>query len=123
MPERGERRGVHRERRAGGRLRRRRQTVRSTARRASTTSCRVAITALTPEDSDTYSYGVVFQPRWAPGLAITVDYFDIKIKDTISTFGANNTWTACYGQNDAAACSRIERNPGTGQLWVGIGQC
>ena len=46
---------------------------------------------LTPEDSDTYSYGIVFQPRFAPGLAITVDYFDIKIKDTISTFGANNT--------------------------------
>ena len=73
---------------------------------------------LTPEESDTYSYGVVFTPRFAPGLAITVDYFDIKIDDTISTFGANNTWTACYGNNDAAACSRIHRTPGTGQLWT-----
>jgi len=76
---------------------------------------------LTPEESDTYSYGVVLTPRFAPGLAITVDYFDIQIDDTISTFGAQNTLTACYSGGDAAACSRIVRNPGTGQLWIGTG--
>jgi outer membrane receptor protein involved in Fe transport len=75
---------------------------------------------LVPEESDTYSYGVVFTPRFAPGLAITVDYFDISIDDTISTFGAPNTWTACYTANDPAACARINRNP-NGQLWVGTG--
>ncbi len=75
---------------------------------------------LTPEESDTYSYGVVFTPRFAPGLAVTVDYFDIDIQDTITTFGPPNTWTACYGANDAAACARINRNP-NGQLWVGNG--
>jgi len=75
---------------------------------------------LIPETSDTYSYGVVFQPRWVPGLAITVDYFDIQIEDTISTFGSPNTWTACYANNDPAACGRINRNP-NGQLWVGNG--
>ncbi len=75
---------------------------------------------LTPEESDTYSYGVVFTPRFAPGLAVTVDYFDIDIQDTITTFGPPNTWTACYAANDAAACARINRNP-NGQLWVGSG--
>jgi outer membrane receptor protein involved in Fe transport len=75
---------------------------------------------LVPETSDTYSYGVVFQPRWVPGLAITVDYFDIGIEDTITTFGAPNTWTACYGNNDPAACARIQRNA-NGQLWIGNG--
>ncbi|HEU4517567.1 MAG TPA: TonB-dependent receptor [Steroidobacteraceae bacterium] len=73
---------------------------------------------LIPETSDTYSYGVVFQPRFAPGLAVTIDYFDIKIEDTIATFGANNTWTACYTNNDPAACARIHRTPATGQLWT-----
>jgi iron complex outermembrane receptor protein len=73
---------------------------------------------LAPEESDTYSYGIVFTPRFAPGLAITVDYFDIEIDDTIATFGANNTWTACYSNNDPAACARIHRTPGTGQLWT-----
>ncbi len=75
---------------------------------------------LTPETSDTYSYGVVFQPRWVPGLAVTVDYFDISIDDTITTFQGPNTWTACYANNDPAACARINRNP-NGQLWVGNG--
>ena len=75
---------------------------------------------LTPETSDTYSYGIVLQPRWVPGLSITVDYFDIKIDDTITTFGSPNTWTACYANNDPAACDRINRNP-NGQLWIGQG--
>jgi outer membrane receptor protein involved in Fe transport len=77
--------------------------------------------ALTPEESDTYSYGVVFQPRWVPGLAITVDYFDIQIDNTISTFGPNNTLTACYAVGDQAACDRINRDPATGALWLGNG--
>ncbi|MEX2050807.1 MAG: TonB-dependent receptor [Steroidobacteraceae bacterium] len=77
--------------------------------------------ALEPETSDTQSFGVVLQPRWVPGLAVTVDYFDIKIEDTISVFGSTNTWIACYSQNDPAACDRINRNPGTGQLWIGTG--
>ena len=79
-------------------------------------------TELTPEDSETFSYGIVFQPRWTPGLAVTVDYFDIQIDDTIDTFGAQNTLDACYGLSDAAACSRIFRNP-NGLLWIGEGQC
>ncbi len=76
---------------------------------------------LQPEESDTKSFGIVLQPRWVPGLAVTIDYFDIQIDDTISTFGPNNTWTACYGQNDQAACARINRDPATGSLWIGAG--
>ena len=76
------------------------------------------VPSLTPEKSDTQSYGIVFTPRFAPGLGITVDYFDIRIDNTISTFGAPNTWTACYANNDQAACSRIHRDA-VGTLWVG----
>jgi outer membrane receptor protein involved in Fe transport len=76
--------------------------------------------ALAPEESDTVSYGIVLTPRFAPGLAVTIDYFDIDIEDTISTFGAENTLDACYHNNDADACSRILRNQ-NGQLWVGTG--
>jgi iron complex outermembrane recepter protein len=76
--------------------------------------------SLKPETSDTYSYGIVFTPRFAPGLSVSVDYFDIKVDDLISAFGAKNTLDACYGSNDAAACGRIHRN-GNGQLWLGNG--
>jgi outer membrane receptor protein involved in Fe transport len=77
--------------------------------------------ALEPETSDTYSYGLVFTPRFAPGLSVSVDYFDISVEDLISTFGAQNSLDACYQFNDAAACSRIQRNPANGTLWVGSG--
>jgi outer membrane receptor protein involved in Fe transport len=76
--------------------------------------------ALNPETSDTYTYGVIIQPRFLPKLAMSIDYFDIDIQDTISTFGADNTLNACYFQSDAAACSRIIRDA-NGSLWRGDG--
>ena len=78
-------------------------------------------TTLEPETSDTFSYGLVFTPRFAPGLSLSIDYFDIEVEDLISVFGADNTLTACYQFNDADACGRINRNPANGTLWVGDG--
>jgi iron complex outermembrane receptor protein len=75
---------------------------------------------LQPETSDTISYGVVLTPRFAPGLSVSVDYFDIEVKHLISTFGAANSLDACYEFNDAAACGRIHRNS-NGSLWLGDG--
>jgi iron complex outermembrane receptor protein len=77
--------------------------------------------SLDPETSDTFSYGVVFTPRFAPGLSVSVDYFDIEVEDLISTFGAQNTLDACYQFRDQAACDRIVRNPANGALWIGDG--
>ncbi len=77
------------------------------------------VTTLTPEESDTYSYGIVFTPRFAPGLAVTIDYFDIQIDDTISTFGSENSINACLA-GDADSCARTQRNA-NGSLWVGSG--
>jgi outer membrane receptor protein involved in Fe transport len=76
---------------------------------------------LQPEESDTVSYGIVFTPRFAPGLSVSVDYFDIEIEELISTFGAENTLNACYINNDPEACARIDRNPANGALWIGDG--
>ena len=77
---------------------------------------------LTPEESDTMSYGVVFQPRFAPGLAVTVDYFDIDIEDTISTFGANNTLDCVLRHRRSSSVRSHRPQSGHGQLWVGDGQ-
>jgi iron complex outermembrane recepter protein len=76
---------------------------------------------LQPETSDTYSYGIVFTPRFAPGLSVSIDYFDIDVTDLISTFGAANTLNACYFGNDQEACAKINRNPANGALWIGDG--
>jgi len=71
---------------------------------------------LVPEESETVTFGVILQPRFLPKLAMSIDYFDIEITDTISTFGSDNTLNACYFQGDAASCSRINRDQ-NGNLW------
>ncbi|WP_292036886.1 MULTISPECIES: TonB-dependent receptor plug domain-containing protein [unclassified Brevundimonas] len=77
-------------------------------------------TALTPEESDTLTLGVVFTPEFLPGFNLTLDYFDIQIDNLISSIGAQNSLDACYTAGLAAACSNIQRNS-NGQLWIGTG--
>jgi outer membrane receptor protein involved in Fe transport len=76
---------------------------------------------LQPEKSDTVSFGIILTPRFAPGLSVTVDYFDIKIDSAISTVGPDNTLKACYIANDPTFCAHIHRNPSNGALWIGTG--
>ena len=67
------------------------------------------------ETADTFTAGVVIEPRFAPGLAITLDWYDIEIKDAISAIGVQQLVNACY---DAATfpnqfCEQFsrDRNP------------
>lgn len=52
---------------------------------------------LEEETSDTWSVGAVVRPDALPGLQLTVDYYNIKIKDAIAVFGGGlqPTITAC----------------------------
>ena len=65
---------------------------------------------LVPEESETVTFGIILQPRFLPKLTMSVDYFNIEITDTISTFGSDNTLDACYFQGDADSCARINRD-------------
>jgi iron complex outermembrane receptor protein len=82
---------------------------------------------LRPETSDSYTFGVVIQPRnFIPGLSITVDYYNIKIKDAISQPLPGDAIAACFGDSNATgvgstsatnpACLSIRRDPVTGSL-------
>ena len=53
---------------------------------------------LQEETSDSYTAGVVIRPTAVPGLSMTVDYFNIKVKDYISTLGGGlaNSLNLCY---------------------------
>jgi outer membrane receptor protein involved in Fe transport len=76
--------------------------------------------ALAPETADSYTAGVVLQPRWVPGLALTVDYFDIKVKKVIGTIGYNTIMTQCITTGDPFFCDRIHRATGNGNLWLPV---
>jgi outer membrane receptor protein involved in Fe transport len=73
---------------------------------------------LAPETADTYTVGLVVQPRWVPGLAVTVDYFDIKVRNLISTLGFQTIIAQCLASGDPFFCSKIHRNAGNGSLWL-----
>lgn len=53
---------------------------------------------LSEETSDSYTLGVVLQPRFIPGLSITADYFNFEVEDAIATFGGglNSALNLCY---------------------------
>jgi outer membrane receptor protein involved in Fe transport len=73
---------------------------------------------LSPEKADTYTVGVVIQPRFVPGFAFTVDYFDIKVEGLISTLGFQTIMSQCLASGDPFFCSKIHRMPGNGSLWL-----
>lgn len=62
---------------------------------------------LTPEVADSIGFGVVFTPRFAPGLAFSVDYFDIDIQDAVGTINAQNTVNLCYEQGKQDLCNNL----------------
>jgi len=51
---------------------------------------------LREEKSDSFTYGFVLQPRFLPGFSLTADYYDIKVKNVISSISAQQTLDTCY---------------------------
>ncbi|MEK6638374.1 MAG: TonB-dependent receptor [Pseudomonadota bacterium] len=73
------------------------------------------------EKTTTYTVGAVWQPNFVPKLSVSVDYFNIKIVDAISTPTAGDIINGCFANLTAAsaasaACTSIRRNPLTGGL-------
>lgn len=76
---------------------------------------------LTPEESDTFTAGLVFTPSFIPGFTASVDYFDISLENAVSALDPTTTLESCYRDNLASACALIRRNPNNGSLWIGNG--
>ena len=73
--------------------------------------------ALKPEVADTYTLGFVVTP--VKDLQVSLDYYDIKIADTITSIGAQTILDFCGLTGDATLCSLVKRNPASGDLWRG----
>ena len=72
---------------------------------------------LDPETGDTLTAGIVLTPRGAPGLSATVDYYDIQMEDTISSYGVEDIIAACMRTGDPTVCGLIHRDA-AGTLWL-----
>ncbi len=76
--------------------------------------------ALRPEVAKTYGAGIVLTPHWVPGLALSVDYFSIRLDGAISSLTAQTLIDQCYSQSITAACTFISTTGGRGVTTPGL---
>ncbi len=74
--------------------------------------------ALTPEISNSFTAGAVITPSFLRGFQATVDYFNIRLKNQISTYGSDSILNQCVTTGDPFYCKFIKRNSG-GNLFRG----
>ena len=74
------------------------------------------------ERAQTYTLGGVIQPTFLRGFALTVDYFNIIVKNAITQPAQADILNGCYSSSlnptfaNNAFCGLIQRNPLTGSL-------
>jgi iron complex outermembrane receptor protein len=72
------------------------------------------------ETAKTWTVGVAFQPEAVAGLSVTIDYFNIKVTDAVSSPTVGDAIAACFdaasGTNPFCGTAFISRNPNTGGL-------
>jgi len=67
---------------------------------------------LSPETGDTLTAGIVWTPHWGDhSLTATVDYWQIKLDDAISSLGAQFILDDCYINQNQSSCALIHRAP------------
>ena len=70
---------------------------------------------LKPETADTTTYGVAIKPRFLPGLSLTVDKYDIKIKDAIAAQSVTQILQLCAARG-GVFCELVTRDSATGAI-------
>jgi len=64
---------------------------------------------LKPETSITRTLGLVYSPHYVEGLDFTVDYYNIYVKNIVSSVVAQNIVDYCYINNDQNFCNNFQR--------------
>jgi outer membrane receptor protein involved in Fe transport len=73
-------------------------------------------TELEAEKSDSFTIGTVVTPSFLPGFSMSVDYYNIKVKNVITSPTVQQIVNACYDLPDLnnLFCSLFERAPAGG---------
>lgn len=71
-----------------------------------------------PEDADTFTFGVVWQPAFLEGFSATIDYFNIKLENAINAVDGTDQLRLCYSDPTLYAqfCNSFVREPITRQV-------
>mgnify|MGYP000058901663 CR=1 FL=1 len=70
------------------------------------------------ESADTTTIGIVWEPDFVEGLSTTLDYFNIKIEDSITSVNGSDMLKLCYEdpQGNSDFCNTFTRHPVTRQV-------
>ncbi len=66
---------------------------------------------LTPEESTSFTLGLVYEPEFVEGLTVTADYYDVSIDNVITSLSASTILRTC-AETGSTLCDRMERGPG-----------
>jgi len=66
---------------------------------------------LKPESGKSFSWGVVYDPQFAPGLSVSLDYWRLYLDDTITRADAQTVVDTCYADDSHPFCAFINRRP------------
>jgi len=72
--------------------------------------------SLQPETATTKTFGLVYSPTWLNGASISLDYFDIHVKNRITGVSAAYEINQCYVNGVQDFCDKIKRDAVTGQI-------
>ncbi|WP_445365541.1 TonB-dependent receptor plug domain-containing protein [Microbulbifer sp. ANSA001] len=70
---------------------------------------------LQPEESTSFTAGIVWTPAFAEDLSITLDYFKIEVEDAITSADTQQILDDCYRDGNAIACTLVRRSD-SGQI-------
>ncbi|MEP5763749.1 MAG: TonB-dependent receptor [Halieaceae bacterium] len=73
---------------------------------------------LAPEESDTYSVGFLYEPRFVEGLSVSLDWYEIEIDDAIDWINADVSLNGCLDSHNPELCGLVVREPDRGSLWL-----
>jgi len=73
---------------------------------------------LEPEEAETFTVGAVLQPQSIEGLAVTLDYYQIDIDNSIRNVPPSAALEQCYFSENKSnpACSDLFRDPFSGEV-------
>ncbi|MEN4938096.1 TonB-dependent receptor [Stenotrophomonas sp. TWI1151] len=71
---------------------------------------------LTPETSESKTVGFVYSPSYVTGLSVGVDWWSIRIDNTIVSDSPNLIMEDCYVRLIESRCSMFSRDPNNGNI-------
>ena len=61
-----------------------------------------------PEEADTITAGFIYQPGWADGLSLSIDWYEVSLVDAISSLTPQQVLDQCFA-GDQDLCARVHR--------------